>query len=60
MNWAQLSVQAMMIVVPLLAALYISYKRIVWILEEHRPHTHGEKTGALAVDGIRYPRMMDR
>jgi len=59
-NWSQLGMQALIIVLPLLGGLYIAYKRLTWVLTEYRPHTHLEKQGGLTVDGIRYPRANEK
>lgn len=55
---ARAAVDATFVVVPLLGTGYIAWKKLWWMLGEHRPHTHREKAGPLQVDGINYPRGM--
>lgn len=58
-DWNRLLLQAAFVVGPLLLVGYVGYRKLWWILQEHRPHTHGEEKGALHAEGIRYPRMMN-
>jgi len=58
LDWLRLSVQAALIVVPLILSGYIAFQKLWWTLTEYRPHLHKENSGSLAVEGIQYPRNM--
>jgi hypothetical protein len=60
-NWPHIAAEAIVILGPLLGGGYLAYKKLWWILSEHRPHTHGEKGSRvpLTTAGIRYPHSMN-
>ncbi len=60
MNWQTIGIQLALNALLFLVPGYLAYKRLSWILNEHRPHTHGEKEGPLTAEGVRYPREMEK
>ncbi len=58
-NWPHLIAEIVFIGGPVLAGGYIGYRKLWWILNEHRPHTHVEHAGPLHAEGILYPRSMN-
>ena len=68
-NWSKVLLQSVIsaafIVVPILLAGWLGYKKLWWTLTEYRPHRHSEDNGhtsslmdSLTVEGIQYPRNM--
>jgi hypothetical protein len=57
LNWSHIAVEGAVYLIPTLGALYLGFRKLMWVLGEYRPHLHEEKKGeALTADGIRYPR----
>jgi hypothetical protein len=59
LNWTRLFMQAGLVVIPVGLLGWVGYRKLWWILTEHRPHTHTEREGVLHATGIRYPRSMN-
>jgi hypothetical protein len=62
-DWPHIITEGTIYLAPTLGLGYLGYKKLLWTLTEHRPHTHVEDDGfeesretPLAVKGLRYPR----
>ena len=55
-NWANILIQAALIVAPVLIGGWLALQKLKWTLTQHPLHSHGEKQGNLTVDGINYPK----
>ena len=60
LQWQHIAIEGAVYLIPTLGALYLGYKKLMWMLGEFRPHLHEEEKGQpLHENGIRYPRQFN-